>query len=90
MLQLVHYTIVHSIFVVQVSKKLFTYPSPWLVVCKQLTDENGKIRERIREQWRVFAACKTKKGLTFAEDTPVLVQVCQLSILYYITQIINR
>ena len=48
------------------------------MVRKQLTDENGKIREGIREQWRVFAACKTKKGLTFAEDTPVLVQVCQL------------
>jgi hypothetical protein len=45
------------------------------MVHKQLTDEDGKIREDIQQQWRVFAACKPKKEFTFEEDTPVLVQV---------------
>ena len=46
------------------------------MVRKCLTDEEGKIREEIQKQWRVFSVCKPKKGLMFEEDTSALVQVC--------------
>lgn len=45
------------------------------MVRKRLTGEDGKIRDEVQEQWRVFAVCKPKKELVFGEDTPVLVQV---------------
>jgi hypothetical protein len=61
--------------IIQDSKKLFIYPCLWHMVCKRLTDEDGKIREEIQQQWRVFAACKPKKRFAFEEDTPLLVQV---------------
>ena len=62
-------------FVLQVSRKLFTYPCARLIVRKCLTDEEGKIREEIQDQWRVFAVCKPKKESVFEEDTSVLCQV---------------
>jgi hypothetical protein len=49
--------------IIQDSKKLFTYPYSCLLVHNQLIDEDGKVREEIQQQWRIFTVCKPKKGL---------------------------
>ena len=66
---------INNMYVIQISRKLFTYPCSWLMARKWVTDEDGTIREEVNKQWKAFAVCKPKKKFVFEEDAIILVQV---------------